>query len=124
MRTCRLHNTISDLLFIGQSELRSSFEPLLSALEILQFGLRSCSGNSLQPSNHAVVAVVPLESHSTSIWIAYFKAFMHFMLALLVGVGLTLFHSLFQFFFACSTLPPFPRYSLWFSFLVLFVHIA
>ena len=89
----------SELLFINQSELRSSFESLLSSLEILQFGLRSCSGNSLQPSKHAVVPVVPLELHSTSIGIAYFKAFMHFMLALLVGVGLTLFLSLFQFLF-------------------------
>ena len=33
------------------------------------------------------------------------------MLALLVGVGLTLFLSLFQFFFVCKSLPPFPRFS-------------
>ena len=50
----------SELLSISQSELRSSFEPLLSGLEILQFGLRSCSGNSLQPSNAVVAVVVPL----------------------------------------------------------------
>ena len=47
-------------LFNNQSELRSSFESLLSTTGILPFGLRSCSGNSLQPSKHAVV---PMESN-------------------------------------------------------------
>ena len=36
----------SDVLFISQSELRSSFESLLSTTRI-QFGLRSCSGKNI-----------------------------------------------------------------------------
>ena len=68
----------SGLLFISQSELRSSFEPLLSCLEILQFGLRSCSGNSLQPSNAVVAVVVPLGPYSTSHLDSLIKPVIHF----------------------------------------------
>ena len=75
-----------DPLSNSQSELRSSFKPLLSTTGILQFGLRSCSGNNFQPSK---TPVVPMESnhlHMDSL----FKAFMHSVLALMVGVGLSI----------------------------------
>ena len=68
----------SGLLFISQSELRSSFEPLLSALEILQFGLRSCPGNSLQPSKYAVVPVVPFGNSQDSLFESLYAFYVGF----------------------------------------------
>ena len=52
-----------DQLSSSQSELRSSFQPLLSTTGILQFGLRSCSGNNFQPLKPPVV---PMESNHCS----------------------------------------------------------